>query len=85
MSARKNDGPRNSLGRPWTEGEAWRCARCGKTGPDRDDVALGLCLPREGAHSSLAYHDLDFEPASHAEAMAAKRARRTPVDFGAEP
>ena len=51
---RKSAGPRNSLGRPWVEGEAWSCTRCGKRGPDRDDVAMPLCLPREGAAPSLA-------------------------------
>lgn len=73
MSTRQRttrQGPRNSLGQPWVEGQTWTCARCGGRGPDRDDVVLSECGSGETRRS---YHDLTFHPAAHGDAIAGRR------------
>lgn len=66
------EGPRNSLGLPWAQGQTWTCARCGGSGPDRDDVVLAEC----GAGAARrTYHDLAFHPPEHAAALAARHER----------
>lgn len=54
--------PINSLGEEWRPGQTWSCSRCGRSGPDRDDVALPECRQRS-------YHDLTFHPPAHASAI----------------
>lgn len=49
--------PINSLGRPYAEGDTWRCEDCGDNGPDRDDVAHPGCklngYPGADPHSNV--------------------------------
>ena len=67
--------PGNSLGLPWKEGQRWTCTRCGKGGPDRDDLALPPCTPRE-ENRRVEFHDLEFHPREHDEAIQARHAAR---------
>lgn len=66
-------GPRNSLGEPWQEGQAWRCIACGESGPDRDDVRLSDCSALTTASKP---HDVVFEPPEHAAAIEARHEAR---------
>ena len=74
---RARSGPTNSAGEPWAEGQSWTCARCGGSGPDRDDRVLSACLPREGAAPHMAWHELAFVPPSHAAKIAARKESRS--------
>ena len=63
---RARSGPTNSAGEPFREGQAWSCARCGGSGPDRDDRVLPECRERS-------YHDIVFAPVEHAAKIAARK------------
>lgn len=36
-------GPKNSRGKPYADGDTWRCLGCGIGGPDRDDWPTPVC------------------------------------------
>ena len=72
---RPRSGPTNSAGERFREGQTWSCARCGGSGPDRDDRVLAPCWPREGSAPHMAWHDMRFLPAEHAAKIAPRKDR----------